>query len=32
MPSSRDLSSPTDVYSQGDASDKGTVIYNNYTF
>jgi len=27
MPSSRDLSSPTDVYSPDDASDKGIVIY-----
>jgi len=29
MPSSRDLSSPTDVYSPDDASDKGTVLYSN---
>lgn len=29
MPSSRDLSSPTDVHSPDDASDEGTVIFGN---
>jgi len=32
MPSSRDLSSPTDVHSQGDASDKGIAICSNIMF
>jgi len=32
MPSSRDLSSPTDVHSQDDASDRGIVIVSVVDF